>query len=276
MRHLLAQGDSFTGRPLVASCLSWAGYGADEAVGNCLSERLSMVYGLARSGTHDIYIDHDTFGDCPAAFRKRPLVNPEYNSQLPGIWDIYALAHYPEDRMDAETTSQIAAVIAYILHPGYQALHQGYGYMRSGPRRYYSMGWSIHLPGYNGLDLNGATHAHMFVQRLALMAHFPTARQTQWFQDCVTHLEGFRTQEGTYRFPARYLREQSSGYWVQGAYMRLEENRRTRRSLELDSTFRMLEISRLCEQDDLTQNSCCSQRRDPLGRLDAGTDRQCI
>ena len=246
--HLLAQGGTFTGRSLVASCLNWAGYGADEAVQNCLCERLSRLYGLAQSGTYDIYIDHDTFGDCPAAFRKRPLVNPEYNGRLPGIWDIYALAHYPEALMSAETARQIDAVIAYVLHPDYQGLHEGYGYMRSGPRRYWSMGWSVHLPGYNGLDLRRAIHAHMFVQRLELMAHFPTARQSQWFKDCVAHLEGFRTQAGTYRFPARYLREQSSGYWVQGAYMRLEENPRSRQSLELDSTFRMLKIRKLCEQ----------------------------
>jgi hypothetical protein len=43
--------------------------------------------------------------------------------------------------------------------------------------------------------------------------------------------------------------ERQSGYWVQGAYMRLEENRRSRRSLELDSTFRMCAIKRLVKED---------------------------
>jgi hypothetical protein len=203
---------------------------------------------LAQSGVYDICIDHDTYGDCPAVFRKRPLVNPEYNGRLPGIWDIYALAHYPDDLMSAETAKRIDAVIAYILHPNYQALDEGYGYMRAGPRRYYSMGWSAHLPGYNGLEFSRAMHAHMLVQRVELMAHFALARQSRWFKDCVAHIEGYRTRQGTYRFPAIYLREQPSGYWVQGAYMRLEQNRRIRRSLELDSTFRMCSIKRLMEQ----------------------------
>ena len=247
-RHRLAQGDEFTGRQLVASCLNWAGYGDDEAVQACLAERLDWMYELARSGVYDITIDHDTFGDCPAAFRKRPLVNPEYNDKLPGIWDVYALAHYPEALRSAETASRIDAVVAYILHPDYQALHEGYGYMRAGPRRYYSMGWSVHLPGYTGLSFNRAIHAHMFVQRLELMAHFPVARRSQWFKDCLDHLEGYRTERGTYRFPAPYLREQPSGYWVQGAYMRLEENRRARQSLELGSTFHMLKIKCLVDR----------------------------
>jgi hypothetical protein len=245
-REYLAEVESFTCRPLVASCLSMAGYGADKAVQTGLSERLSMLYDMARSGVYDIYIDHDTFGDCPAAFRKRPLVNPEYNDRLPGIWDIYALAHYPEALRNEETAHQIETVIAYILHPDYQALHEGYGYMRSGPRRYWSMGWSVHLPGYDGLTFERAIHTYTFVQRLELMAHFPVARRSRWFLDGMAHLEGFRTEQGTYRFSARYLREQPNGYWVQGAYMRLEESRRVRQSLALDSTFRMLKIKRLC------------------------------
>jgi hypothetical protein len=248
-RRYLERGRAFVGRSLVASCLNWAGYGGDEAVQACLAQRLDRMYELARSGVYDIYIDHEAFGDYPPALCRRPLVNPEYNDKLPGIWDVYALARYPQALMGAETASRIEAVVAYVLHSDYQALDEGYGYMRSGPRRYYSMGWSVHLPGYDGFQFSRAMHAHMFVQRLELMAHFPIARGSKWFKDCAQHLEGYRTEQGTYRFPARYLREQPSGYWVQGAYMRLEENRRLRQSLELDSTFRMCKIRKLCEED---------------------------
>jgi hypothetical protein len=244
----LEQGDDFLGRGIVASCLNWAGYGGDRAVQACLARRLEDTYELARAGLYDIYIDHDTFGDCPAAFRKRPLVNPEYNDLLPGIWDIYALAHYPAALVSARTAGRIEAVVAYILHPDYQSLHEGYGYMRAGPGRYYSIGWSVHLPGFHGFEFSRPMHAHMLVQRLELMAYFAVAQRSQWFRDCVEHLEGYRTPRGTYRFPARYLQEQPSGYWVQGAYMRLEENRRSRQSLELDSTFRMCKIKRLCQE----------------------------
>jgi hypothetical protein len=243
-RRHLAQWNETWGRPLLASCLNWAGYD-DEAVLACLSERLEKMYALAHSGTYDIYIDQDTFGDFPAAFRKKPLVNPGFYDGLPSIWDIYALAHWPEALTNDETSRQIDEIVAYILHPDYQALQEGYGVMRAGVRRYYSMGWSIHLPGYDGFEFSRSIHEYMLVQRLELMAHFRRARQSRWFQDCVRHLEGFQTEQGTYRFPGRYLRESTSGYWVTGAYMRLEGNRRVRRSLDLDSTFRMALIHRL-------------------------------
>jgi hypothetical protein len=254
-REQLANWSQRWAPSLLASCLNWVGYD-DEAILACLSERLGAMHELARSGEYDIYIDRDTFGDFPSAFRKRPLVNPEFYDVLPSIWDIYALAHWPEALRNDENDQRIDTVIAYISHPDYQALAEGYGVMRAGKRRYYSMGWSVHLPGYAasaGTDeqrpaFDRPMHEHMYVQRLELMAHFRLARQSAWFQEGLRHLEGLRTQEGTYRFPARYLREGSSGYWVLGAYMRLEENRRVRRSLDLDSTFRMRKIERLVQE----------------------------
>jgi hypothetical protein len=244
-QHIMLQGEDLWGRRLLASCLNWAGYG-DRAIHACLSERLETMVQLARSGTYDIYIDQDTFGDFPSAFRKRPLVNPQFYGSLPMIWDVYALAHWPRALVNDETERKIDEVIAYILHPDYQALEEGYGVMRAGKRRYYSIGWSIHLPGYDGLEFSRDIRPHMLVQRLELMAHFQVTRQSRWFRDCLQHLEEFHTEQGTYRFPAHYLHEGASGYWVTGAYMRLEEKRRAGRPLELDSTFRMLKLESLC------------------------------
>jgi hypothetical protein len=241
-RQHLAEWSETWGQPLLASCLNWAGC-ADEAILICLSERMEAIYRLARTGSYDIYVDQDAFGDFNDAFRKKNLVNPELYDGLPMIWDVYALAHWPEALANSDTQRKIDAIISYILHPDYQTLEEGYGVMRAGKRRYYSIGWSVHLPGYEGSG--SSLPEYMYVQRAELMAHFAVARRSTWFQNCVRHLEGFETDRGTYRFPARYLREGSSGYWVNGAYMRLEGNRRVRRWLDLDSTFRMLKIERL-------------------------------
>ena len=231
---------------IVAARLAWMGY-ADAAIRICLSRRLETLYTLAQTGNHAIYIDQDTFGDYPNnPFRKRHFVDPQFNGILPNIHDIYALAHYPEDILDETAQHKIDTVVAYILHPDYQALEDGYGVMRVGPRRYFSMGWSIHLPGYHGFDFD-AGQAGMFVQRLELMAHFPAAIKHRWFQESLAHLENFRTDEGPYRFPGRYLKESPAGYWVSGYYMRLEENRRARASLALDSTFRMLLLHKIAK-----------------------------
>jgi len=244
-RRHLAGWDEKWGRPLLASCLNWIGY-KDEAVLACLSERLESMYELARTGNYDIYVDQDIFGDFNNSFRRKALINPDLNEPLPKIWDIYALAHWPKGLSTDENQFKIDTIIAYILHPDYQALEEGYGVMRAGKRRYYSMGWSVHLPGY--APSGSSLPDYMYVQRVELMARLRAARSSTWLQDRIHHLRGFQTAEGTYRFPSAYLRESSSGYWVTGAYMRLEENRRVRRSLDLESTFRMCVIDSLAQE----------------------------
>jgi hypothetical protein len=246
-RDQLAEDPESVWNPITGGCLTWAGF-HDEALLEWLRARLGVLYETAQAGSYDIYIDQDRYGDFPAAFRKRPLVAPRYYGRLVGIWDVYALAHWPMALASSEAQDQIDAVIAYILHPGYQALDEGYGVMRARRRRYYAIGWSVHLPGYGGTEFRRAMHAAMFVQRVELMAHFAVARQSPWFRQSLAHLESYCTDRGTYRFPSAYLREQTDGYYVTGAYMRLEADRRRRVALELDSTFRMLKIKRLIEE----------------------------
>jgi hypothetical protein len=77
-----------------------------------------------------------------------------------------------------------------------------------------------------------------------MMTRFPTTHDHRWIKESLEHLEGFQQEDGTYRFPGRYLREQKSGYWVTGAYTRMDENRRNRKSLTVESTFRMLSIKK--------------------------------
>ena len=86
------------------------------------------------------------------------------------------------------------------------------------------------------------------VQRVELMAHFPSARRHHWFRDCIEHLDSFRTEDGTWLLPRHYLKEERVRYWVTGAHMGLEESRRSSRAIELESTFRLLKIRRLIQQ----------------------------
>jgi hypothetical protein len=83
------------------------------------------------------------------------------------------------------------------------------------------------------------------VQHLELLAHFPAAWNFSWFQKGMELMETFRTEEGTYCFPAAYLVEMKAGYYVGGEYMGLEEARRNAGVLEVESTFRMLLLKKL-------------------------------
>jgi len=232
---------------ILASGLARAGY-EDEALETFLRWRVDQLCKLIRKHEYDLYADAEQYPDIPKAFRGRPLVRPELTPggqfSLPSIHDIYALSALPAGMDDPGTRRKMGIVLRYVLDDAYQSLPEGYGILRAGKRRYLAMGWSVHLPGFRGLDFNDWRAGH-FVQRVELMAHFPVATRQAWFRNCLKHLDGFRTDEGTWLFPRRYLAEKKTGYWVTGAHMGLEESRRSSRAMEVESTFRMLRIKHL-------------------------------
>ena len=154
------------------------------------------------------------------------------------------MAYLPAKFLSGRALQQLDDILSYVTDERYRALPPGYGYIWSDANRRtcYACGWNLDLPG---LDNPGPYGQRIIVQRMELLAHFPRARQSGWFQRGLQLLEGFRTEKGTYCFPSSYLLEKRDGYYVGGGYMGLEDRRRTKQALELESTFRMLLIKKL-------------------------------
>ena len=132
------------------------------------------------------------------------------------------------------------------MSPGYASLAPGYGAMRLGKRRFWKIGWDLPLHTHSGHWQSGErTGPSPALQNLELVARFPAGRRSEWSSLWLRRLEGCSTPDGVYLFPRGLLAERRSGYWVLGSYMGLEESRRSRRALELESTFRMLKLAKL-------------------------------
>lgn len=234
-------------RKVVGAFLVMAGYNSENAVQGYIEDRLETLWNFTRQRDFDIYTDRNQYRDIPKGFHNKPLVKPELypggEEHYPSIYDIYALANYPSHLLDQAARQKIDSVVEYILDPNYQAFPEGYGLMRARKGKYYAIGWSVHLPRYHQGSGKNPSES-LLVQRLVLMSHFRVARAHGWFQECVQHLESFCTDRGTYLFPRSYLQERPCGYWVTGAYMGLEKNRRKKIAIELESTFWMLKIKK--------------------------------
>ena len=109
------------------------------------------------------------------------------------------------------------------------------------PNKYYGMGWSVHLPRFFGEE-ETRIPASGAVWWADAMASFPIAARSDWFQRMLAHLDGFRTSDGLWKFPAAYLTEASDKYFVGGGHMGLGESRKNRDGLKLESTAWMLRI----------------------------------
>ncbi|MDH5441774.1 MAG: hypothetical protein OEY31_14325 [Candidatus Bathyarchaeota archaeon] len=245
-------------RTLVAAFLSMTGYSEEDAVNTWILKRLETLYLFAKKNDfEDIYIPQDTFPSFPKAFRRKPLLNPtlqtEDGSMLPSIHDINAFLHSEPVMEDPQLRSKVETIVDFILGPEYQKLYPGYGVvMLSG--RYYSAGWSVHLPGYFKSDVRN-DHPYQFpigpdqsthpspLLRLSLMSRSRTAREHAWFKRSLSLLASFGTENGLVSFPRSFLPEKKVGYWVNGNRMALEAGRRGRKAITCESTFRYLEIA---------------------------------
>jgi hypothetical protein len=234
---------------LVKSVFAWGllrtSYDPDANMQAYLREYVPVVHKIARDKIFEIYADDSELAGLPKAWSGKPIIKQEVMADyhLPLIHDMYLLANLPGAMLTGEIPAMIDEIVAYVLNPRFQALENGYGYAWIKERRTcYGWGWSPHLIGYYGFQFEGGLHPATLVQRLELMAHFPRARQSAWFQSCLEHLENFRDSRGTYCFPGDYLRENPSGYYVTGAYMGLGETPRKKSGLEIESTYRMLKI----------------------------------
>jgi hypothetical protein len=241
---------------IAASGLARAGM-KDPQLNAFMRQRLDDLYKTACGNSYDIYVKGISFPDMPADYRDRyQIVKDEFapggELRLPYIHDIYMLSAMQRARPDAETAAKIERVVSYILNPDYQALDPSFGYVREmheGKVRYHVLGWAAILPGYNSPLKKG--RPPVLLQRLELMCHFPVACRHEWVLRCLEYLDQYAIGAGLWSFPSEYLTEKPVGYWVSGAHMGLEDDRRSPRSIELESTFRMLKIKKLFRENTI-------------------------
>ncbi len=238
--HTLNVFDAFS-MSLVAAFLARAGYTEELAVGSVLKKRLNTVYDFVRRGDYDIYV--------PGKYiRKLPLIKPDVVEggvcRLPVIYDIIGWGTFLPKHGTEDDLGKADTIIGYIFNKEYQKFPWGYGVMGDVSGRTWSLGWSVHLPGFSG-SISPNLASTLRVQMINLLINFRATRQHPWLKESLNHLEQFRTNEGTYLFPRNYLQEKPTGYWVNGYRMGLEENRRASR--ESESTFWMAKFHKMLE-----------------------------
>lgn len=233
-------------RAVVASFLAYTGYHDTKPVHDFLVKRLNLIHSFAENPDFEkVYADEGEFS-VPEKMKRHRLVSPElYFGKkliLPWVHDIRAFAASKEILQNPELREKAETVVGLVLSPEYQQLQPGYGLMKDGTR-YYVIGWSVHLPNYSVSPQEEAKSDILL--SLEMMAPFEAARRSEWFTRAMDFLESHRTEHDTYMFSKSWMQEKNSGYWVNGAYMALEDDRRRPLSIECESTFRLLKIKQL-------------------------------
>ncbi|MBY8998573.1 MAG: hypothetical protein KGD60_12660 [Candidatus Thorarchaeota archaeon] len=233
-------------RTLIASVLARAGYQTVEAVQKQILSRLNTVHEFVKDPDFaQVYVDKSEYRGIPKGLESHELVNPQlYPEQqfaLPWIHDVIAFSHLDIVLAEKESREKAEKILGMVLTPEYQNLPWSYGVAKYG-KRYYVLGWAVHLPGYSKPP-EGRMFAEMLVV-LDVLAPFACVRKSPWFLNSMKYLEEFRTDDGTYSFPRAWLPEKKRGYWVGGEYMAFDERKGRKNAIEVESTFRMVNIKK--------------------------------
>jgi hypothetical protein len=214
-----------------------AGYSSHPLVNAWFTERIEMLYQTARTGSYDFYLTVDEARKVPKAWQGKPIYRDEYGHQagyaLPTCFDLYALAFRPSASPIADLDLKCETIAVYLSDPHFQSTPGGYGWDKQ-KRQCYAAG-RVFL---------ACVEPWRLVLFLELGAHFKAAIRSGWFRQGMEILEGYRTETGTYCFPARLLQEKVGNHIYGGSHMGMGENRRSRLALELESTFHMLIIQK--------------------------------
>jgi hypothetical protein len=234
---------------LTANMISLAGIEDEPTLGFMLGS-LDELYRFADKKIYDIYLDEPRrkkLTKVPKNWKNteyfiKPELLAEYGFSYPLIYDVMGL-HRLYSLKDPAVDAKISGVIDYITSDEFHAkISSGYGILVEADGRYHGMGWDPKYPGW--FDLPGYME-HDSVPKLLFFAEYiskyPSATKTKWFRELLCNLEKYRTESGTYLFPAEWLGE-SQGYAVGGHHMSLGENRHNNKRngknwREIESTF---------------------------------------
>jgi len=243
--------DRYTLR-LTENMLAFAGFTDDVVIGMTL-DGIGRVHDFTSRGIYDFYLsaeERDTLKKVPAVWKDaagfiKPEIFNNYSFSYPLIYDIVGMpAMYA--LKDPAVDSKINGIIEYISTDEFHNnVYDGYGILVEGNGKYHGMGWDPKYPGWSDpadyIERGGA-RVGSGVPKLLFFAQnivkYPAARKTKWFNELFDYLEKYKTDNGTYLFPKKWI-DESQGYAVQGHHLSFGENRRKKDWLEIESTFYM-------------------------------------
>ena len=228
---------------LISNLLSLTGLDND-AINNFMLLSLNEIYDFVCKDDYNIYYSEEEKRDIPgipSIWKNRKIITrnliTEYGFCYPLLYDIVGL-HTLYKLKDERISHKIQTIINYISTDLFHnTIADEYGIIPADDKKFHSMGWDPKFPGWFSvekyLENNNVPKLLFFAQYIA---KYPNTHKTKWFHDFINYLDRYRTDNGTYIFPAAWLQERQ-GYAVMGSHLSFGENRRKSNWREIESTF---------------------------------------
>lgn len=237
----------------IAQFLSLIGYADEDPIACILQKRLDQVYNFVRQERYDIYVDVKGYPKLPSSWKSvDKIIDPaltrygdaESEPPLPSLYDLLGILGMKQTGMTKENEIKANTILKYCYDERYQkGIMYKYGIALAPTGQYYSMGWSVHLPGY-GQILNKDMEISKLLLWADIFSNFTVSTEFELMKGLMNFLENYRTKDGFYSFPKKFIPEEKNGYFVSGKYMGLGENRTQKEACLIESTFRALKLKK--------------------------------
>ena len=236
----------------IAQMLSLIGYSEMDEINKALRIRLNQIYAFVSKGSFDIYKSVKEFTGIPSNWKDQTkFVDPELTKYggiegappLPSYYDMLGFIGM-KGRESFEDDKKIETIVSYCLDIKYQyGIEPGYGILMTPSGRYYSMGWSVHVPCYGQKIIPDDA-----ISRILLWSYILTSicndKSKQQFSNVIEFLEDYRLDNGFYKLPKEFIPNSKSGYFVMGKNLSVGENRRNIEALMWESTYWVMRLKK--------------------------------
>lgn len=172
----------------------------------------------------------------PSQWKEKHVLKPEITFVIPNCYDFYLFSHMSDHE------EKRAEILRFVHTPKFQRLcklrefERAYGW---DPQKNFCWStWEMpYFQGYSGFDISNFT-PNKFMLYMDLASQFPNSKDIEWINRGMENLEGYKTKDGHYKFPSKYLLERANGYYLY-TVARLRLGEAGKAALEIESTFRM-------------------------------------
>ena len=206
-----------------------AGYLHNDQVQSFLKNRVDMIEKSILKYGYDLEMPE---ADKPKIHKGKFVFKNDIATEcLPTIYDLYAFAYYPDK--SSEIGQRIERIIEYILDERFMNLpDSGYVYDTSN-KMYYAAGNVYHA----------CLRKDRYILYLYLLSFFESSRRSKTYMNEIESLKRYKTDNGFYVFDKNLMKEKKDTYQIYtGGHMGLGENRRSKNTLKIESTFWMMSI----------------------------------
>ncbi|MDF2544606.1 MAG: hypothetical protein K0S47_4324 [Herbinix sp.] len=240
--------------------LSYTGYECKE-IESYLFERARLCQSAATRKVSEIYVTGEEYEKLPKWIKDKNIkvIKDEFSpyggeSPLPLEYEVRNFLYMNRNNISEIDQEKIDNVFKYIISPEYYSINGDYGFHKAG-KTYHGSNCGFVIPIYEDGGIE-KVNVYFFLSTVRDMSFSKIMRDSSAYKKCLSHIDSFKTENGTYIFPQNYLSHMAFSHpsdlynMLLKNSIQLKRDEKKRLAIELFSTLFVLILQKRAELHD--------------------------